>query len=106
GRVVDRASLLSGDEARALEKRLAEFESATGHQFALLTVPSLEGDSIEDFSMRVVEAWKLGAARRDDGLLLLVVPKDKTMRIEVGYGLEGAIPDALAGRIIRHTLAP
>jgi uncharacterized protein len=72
----------------------------------LLVVPTLEGDPIEDFSLRVVEAWKLGAADRDDGLLLLVVPEDRLMRIEVGYGLEGAIPDALAGRVIRHTLGP
>lgn len=106
GRVVDRASLLTAAEAAALEQKLADFEKATGHQFALLTVPSLEDDAIEDFSMRVVEAWKLGAKDRDDGLLLLIAFEDKKMRIEVGYGLEGAIPDILAGKIIRHTLAP
>jgi uncharacterized protein len=106
GRVVDRASLLSADEAGALAAKLEQFEEATGHQFTLLVVPTLEGDPIEDFSMRVVEAWKLGAADRDDGLLLLVVTEDRLLRIEVGYGLEGAIPDALAGRIIRHTLGP
>jgi uncharacterized protein len=106
GRVVDHAGLLTPDEARALAAELEAFEAATGHQFVLLTVPSLEGDAIEAFTMRVVEAWKLGATDRDDGLLLLVVARDRLMRIEVGYGLEGAIPDALAGRIVRHTLAP
>jgi uncharacterized protein len=71
-----------------------------------LTVPSLEDDPIEDFSLRVVEAWQLGAAQRDDGLLLLVAVAERRVRIEVGYGLEGEIPDALTARIIRGQIQP
>lgn len=72
----------------------------------MLTVPTLGGDPIEDFSIRVVEAWKLGRAQHDDGVLILVVPQDRKMRIEVGYGLEGVLPDATAGRITREVMAP
>lgn len=106
GRINDGANLLSAEEEKRLEQRLAEYERGSGHQFALLTIPSLQGDPIEDFSLRVVERWQLGSEQADDGLLLLVVPQDRKMRIEVGYGLEGNVPDALAGRIIRNVLAP
>jgi uncharacterized protein len=105
-RVTDEAGLLGPDALRALEQRLADYERETGHQFAVLIVRSLEGDPIEDFSIRTVEAWKLGSAERDDGLLLLVASEDRQMRIEVGYGLEGAIPDALADRVIRNLIVP
>jgi uncharacterized protein len=81
-------------------------EEETGSQVAVLTVPSLEGDPIEDFSMRVVETWKLGRAGVDDGVLILVARDDRRMRIEVGYGLEGALTDAQAGRIIDLVMAP
>jgi uncharacterized protein len=73
---------------------------------AVLTVLSLQGDPIEDFSLRVVEAWKLGRKGQDDGILLLVASQDRKMRIEVGYGLEGELPDALAGRIVSDVMAP
>lgn len=106
GRVNDLARLLDGNAAQALEERLRAYEQETGHQYVLLTLPSLEGEPLEDFTMRVVERWKLGARDRDDGLLLFVVPNDRRVRIEVGYGLEGAIPDALAGRIIRDVMTP
>lgn len=106
GHVNDVAGVLSPAEQSALEARLAAFEQQTKHQFALLTIQSLEGDAIEDFSMRVAEAWKLGDAKQDDGLILLVVVADRKVRIEVGYGLEGDIPDALAGRVIREVIAP
>jgi uncharacterized protein len=106
GHVNDTAKLLDQAQEQRLEKWLTEYERGSGHQFALLTVPSLQGDPIEDFSIRVVEQWQLGSEQEDDGLLLLIVPQDRKMRIEVGYGLEGAIPDALAGRIIRNVLAP
>jgi uncharacterized protein len=106
GRVNDTAGLLSAAERSALEQRLEAFEQKTRHQFALLTIPTLDGDPIEDFSIRVAEAWKLGDAKQDDGLILLVAVNDRKVRVEVGYGLEGDIPDALAGRVIREVIAP
>lgn len=106
GRVNDLAQVLDAQAERELEQRLAAYEQQSGHQFALLTIRSLEGDALEPFTMRVVEAWKLGQKQKDDGLLMLVVVDDRRMRIEVGYGLEGDIPDTLAGRIIRNIMAP
>jgi uncharacterized protein len=85
---------------------LVQHEAETHHQITILTVPSLEGDPIEDFSLRVAEAWKLGDKKEDNGVLLLVAKEDRKMRIEVGYGLEGDIPDALAGRIIQNVMVP
>lgn len=105
-RVVDEAGLLTEANAQALEQRLAAYGQKTGHQFALVTVPSLQGGSIEDFSLRVAEKWKLGDAARDDGLLLVVAKDDRKVRIEVGYGLEGAVPDAVAARVIREAITP
>ncbi len=105
-RVTDQAKLLSPEAARGLEQKLSDYEQATGHQFALLTLNSLEGAPIEDYSIRVAEAWRLGDAKRDDGLLLIIAKADRKMRIEVGYGLEGAVPDALAARIVRQQLTP
>jgi uncharacterized protein len=105
-RINDRAELLSSSTERALSDRLANYEKATGHQLALLTIPSLDGDPLEDFSIRVVEDWKLGKKGKDDGVLVLVVSKDHKMRIEVGYGLEGELTDATAGRIVRDVMAP
>jgi uncharacterized protein len=104
--VNDHANLLSPSERSALEAKLAAYEQATGHQLALLVIPSLEGDPIEDFSIRAVEAWKLGAKGRDDGLLMIVAPNDRKMRIEVGYGLEGEITDAFSASILREVLTP
>lgn len=104
--VNDHANLLSKERAAALEQRLAGYEQRTGQQFALLTVPSLEGDPIEDFGIRVAEQWKLGQEGKDDGLVLIIAPNDRKMRIEVGYGLEGTIPDAIASRVIRDVLTP
>ena len=106
GRVNDLAGVLPGGVEQQLEARLAGYEQETGHQLVVLTVPSLAGDPIEDFTMRVVEAWKLGRKDRDDGILLLVAVEDRKLRIEVGYGLEGDLPDALAGRIIRDIITP
>jgi uncharacterized protein len=104
--ISDLAGVLPGNVEEQLNARLAAYEQQTGHQLAVLTVPSLEGDPVEDFTMRVVEAWKLGKKDRDDGVLLLVAVEDKKLRIEVGYGLEGDLPDALAGRIIRDLMTP
>ena len=104
-RVNDHAGLLAG-RAQALEQKLAAYEQATGHQFALLTVPSLEGDPIEDFSVRVVDQWKLGDKARDDGLLMIIAASDRKLRIEVGYGLEGEITDAFSAGVIREVIQP
>jgi uncharacterized protein len=106
GRVNDLAGLLSAAERQRLESALSTYEQQSGHQYALLTIQSLEGDVLEDFSIRVAEDWQLGHKDRDDGLLLLIAIKERKVRIEAGYGLEGAIPDALAGRIIRNVIAP
>jgi uncharacterized protein len=106
GRVTDLAGLLDAATRDGLERQLAAYEAKTSQQFAVLIIPSLEGDPIEDFSIRVVEKWKLGKAKEDNGLLLLVVPKDRKVRIEVGYGLEGNITDALSSRIVRQIIRP
>jgi uncharacterized protein len=106
GRVVDLAGLLTPPQAAALDARLAQLEATDSTQVAVLTIPSLDGDSVEDFSMRVAEAWRLGRKGMDNGVLLLVAVQDRAMRIEVGYGLEGALTDAATGRIIRDEMAP
>ena len=104
-RVTDEAGVL-GDRRAALEERLAAYERATGHQFAVLVLRSLEGEVLESYSVRVAEAWRLGDRRRDDGLLMLVAVDDRAARIEVGYGLEGAVPDVIAGRVMREHMIP
>jgi uncharacterized protein len=106
GRINDYAGLLPKDRAQALESRLAAFESETGHQIALLTLPSLEGEALEDFSIRVAESWKIGKKGFDNGAILLIAQKDRKLRIEVGYGLEGVLPDAIANRIIQEVIVP
>lgn len=104
--VNDRAGLLSVDEQRELESKLRTHEEATKQQFALLIIPSLEGDALEDFSIRVVEKAKLGQHKVDDGLLMLIAVEDRKMRVEVGYGLEGIIPDAFASQVVLDVLRP
>lgn len=106
GRVVDEAGLLPADRAAAIEAQLGAFERETGTQVAVLTVASLEGEVIEDYSHRVAETWALGRAGEDDGVLLLVARDDRRLRIEVGYGLEGRLTDAQSGRIIRDVITP
>jgi uncharacterized protein len=106
GHVNDTADMLSPAAEQALEQKLNGYEQRTQHQFALLTIDSLDGDSLEDFSIRVVEKWKLGQKGKDDGLLLLVVKGDRKLRIEVGYGLEGDITDAFSAQVIRKVLTP
>src|SRR6188768_599387 len=105
-RVTDHAQVLSESARATLGQELAQYEQTTGHQFAFVSISSLDGDALEDFSMRLAEQWRLGDQKRDDGLILLVVKNERKVRIEVGYGLEGAIPDALAARIIRHQIVP
>ncbi|HEY6558127.1 MAG TPA: TPM domain-containing protein [Polyangiaceae bacterium] len=106
GRVVDGANVLPPDAEQRITALLEAHERGSGQQFAVLTVPSLDGDPIENFSIRVVEAWKLGKKGKDDGLLLLVVPKDRKVRVEVGYGLEGDVTDAVSARVIREVMQP
>jgi uncharacterized protein len=104
--VNDDADMLPQATEQALERKLTEYEKRSQQQFALLTIESLEGDSLEDFSIRVVEAWQLGKKGKDDGLLMLVVEQDRKLRIEVGYGLEGEVTDAFSARVIRNLLTP
>lgn len=104
--VVDEAGLLSEAGRNQIEEKLALFERQTSNQLAVLIVPSLEGDVLEEYSLRVAETWKLGQADLDNGVLLLVAVQDRKMRIEVGYGLEGDLTDALSSRIIRNEIAP
>jgi uncharacterized protein len=106
GRVNDYAELLGPDVEQRLDQRLAAYEQKTGHQIAVLTIAGLDGDPIEDFGIRVGEAWKLGRKGHDDGAVLIVALGDRAARIEVGYGLEGDLPVALAGRFIREGLVP
>lgn len=106
GRVVDRADILTPTTESALTERLAAFEDSTSVQIAVLTVPSLNGEAIEEMANRVFRAWGLGQAGEDNGVLLLVARDDREVRIEVGYGLEGSLTDATSGSIIRHELVP
>ncbi len=105
-RVTDLTSTLSGDQAGALEQKLAALEARKGSQVAVLLVPTTQPEAIEQYSIRVVEEWKLGRKGVDDGVLLLIAKNDRKLRIEVGRGLEGAIPDAYARRIIDEEIAP
>lgn len=105
-RVTDLTATLDANQVQALESKLAQFEASKGTQFAVLIVPSTQPETIEQFSIRVVEAWKLGRKGMDDGALLLVAKEDRTLRIEVGYGLEGALNDATAHRIINELMVP
>jgi uncharacterized protein len=106
GPVNDTAGVLAGDAQRSLTTALRDFRKQTGNQIVVLTIPSLDGDSIDDFAVRVFESWKLGEKGKDNGVLMVVALKDRRMRIEVGYGLEGRLTDLLAGRIIRDVMAP
>jgi uncharacterized protein len=106
GRVNDQANMLEDGFEAQLEERLRLLEEETGAQVAVLTISTLEGDPLEDFSMRVVETWKLGREDADNGVLILIARDERRMRIEVGYGLEGALTDAQSGRIIDHLMAP
>jgi len=106
GRVVDQTGTLSAAEKDALESRLADLEARKGSQIAVLLVPTTQPEAIEQYSIRVVDDWKLGRKGVDDGVLLLVAKDDRAVRLEVGYGLEGAIPDATANRVIDEYILP
>lgn len=105
-RVTDLTATLSRDQVAQLESQLAAFEARKGSQIVLLMVPSTAPETIEQFGIRVAEAWKPGRKGVDDGIILLVAKDDRQLRIEVGYGLEGAVNDATARRIIAETIVP
>lgn len=106
GHVVDTAGLLQAPQAEALAQRLRQFELQHGSQIVVLIVPTVQPESIEQYSMRVFDAWKIGRKQANDGVLLLVALLDRKLRIDTGYGLEGAIPDAIAKRIVADIIAP
>jgi uncharacterized protein len=106
GRVVDAAHILQPGDVAALESKLANFETQSQRQIVVATVPDLGGDEIDDYGNRLFRAWGLGNKQRNDGLLLVIAPREHKVRIEVGYGLEGIMTDALSSVIIRHDLTP
>lgn len=106
GRVNDYANLLSPATAERLEQTLADFEQSDSTQIVVLTIPSLDGETLEGYSIKVAEAWRLGQKKLDNGVILLIAPQERKIRIEVGYGLEGVLTDLVSGRIIRGDIAP
>ncbi len=106
GRVNDTAAMLSQETIADLNGMLASFEASDSTQIVVLTIPSLDGEVLEEFSMKVVEAWKIGQKDLDNGALLLVSRDDRKIRIEVGYGLEGSLTDLVSGRIISGVIVP
>ncbi len=105
-RVTDQTATLDAGQRQTLEQTLAAFEARKGAQIAVLLVPTTGPEAIEQYSIRVAEAWKIGRAQSDDGVLLIVAKDDGTLRIEVGYGLEGVLSDATANRIIEEIIVP
>jgi uncharacterized protein len=106
GRVVDQTGTLSAGDINALTQRLKDLETRKGSQVAVLIVPTTEPETIEQFSIRLAEAWKIGRRKIDDGALLVVAKNDRRLRIEVGYGVEGALTDVTARRIIDEVIVP
>ena len=106
GRVNDYASILSPETAQKLEVALSAIESSDSTQIVVLTIPSLEGEVLEEFSIKVAEAWKIGQNNLDNGVILLVSKNDRKLRIEAGRGLEGKLTDLISGRIIRSEIIP
>jgi uncharacterized protein len=104
--ITDLTHTLTRDQAASLEQSLRAFETRKGTQVAVLIVPTVAPESIEQYSMRVAETWKIGRKVADDGVLFVIAKDDREMRIEVGYGLEGALSDAVANRIIRNDVTP
>ncbi len=106
GAVTDLTQTLTPEQIHSLESQLRVFSERKGSQFAILIVPTTQPESIEQYSLRVVEAWQLGRKDTDDGVLLLVAKEDRAVRIEVGYGLEGVLTDVTTNRIIRQVILP
>jgi uncharacterized protein len=105
-RVTDLTATLNADQVATLENKLAAFESQKGSQIAVLIVPTTQPEDIAQFGIRVADQWKIGRKKIDDGVILIVARNDRTLRLEVGYGLEGVIPDAIAKRVIAETITP
>jgi uncharacterized protein len=104
--VNDYAGMVSAQTATQLEEALTRFEQTDSTQVVVVTIPSLEGENLEEFSIKVADVWKIGRAKIDNGVILLIVKNDRKVRIEVGRGLEGILTDLVSGRIIRNTIAP
>src|SRR6476469_1275273 len=105
-RIVDQANIISADTRRALEPKLVDLETKSGIQLVVATVNSLEGQEIEPYANALFRNWKLGEKTKNNGVLLLVAPKEHRVRIEVGYGLEGTLTDALSKVIIVNAITP
>lgn len=105
-RVTDMTGTLTREQQASLDQKLQAFEAKKGTQVAILIVPTTQPETIEQYSLRVVEQWKLGRKRVDDGALLIIAKDDRTLRIEVGYGLEGVLTDAASKRIISEDIVP
>ncbi len=106
GRVNDYAAMLSPEAKASIENKLANLEKSDSTQIVILTIPSLEGDALEDFSIRVAEKWKIGQKKIDNGAILLIVKNDRKIRIEVGRGLEGKLTDLKSRRVISEHIRP
>lgn len=106
GYVTDSANIISSDTKSAIHNLSYELQQKSGAQLAVVTVKSLDGLSVEDYAWQLFEKWGIGEKGKDTGVLLLIAPSERKMRIEVGYGFEGAIPDGLAGEIIRNDITP
>jgi uncharacterized protein len=106
GRVVDEANIIRPETRARLTAVLRGHEDSTGNQIVVLTVPTIQPDSIEDYAVKVFESWKLGQKGKDNGVLVVIVPQDRKMRIEVGYGLEPTLTDGRCGQIIRSVMTP
>ena len=106
GRVTDLAELIDPSTEALIDQQLADLERRTSAEVAVATVRSLDGMSIEEYANRLFKEWGIGQAKQDNGVLVLVAPNEREMRIEVGYGLEGVLPDGLAGQIIREEFTP
>ncbi|MBQ0002333.1 MAG: TPM domain-containing protein [Treponema sp.] len=106
GPVVDNAKLLNPSDFQMLTTELLSISEQTKKQIVVLTIPSLKGEALEAYSMKVCEKWKIGSKENDDGVLLLIAFEEKKIRIEVGYGLEGQLTDTKCGLIIRQIIAP
>ena len=104
--MVDQAKILSPVTSADLERKLADLEQKSGIQLVVATVPSLGGEEIEPYANELFRAWKLGEANKNNGVLLLIAPKERRVRIEVGYGLEGTLTDAVSSIIISNAIAP
>jgi uncharacterized protein len=106
GRIVDQANIIPADARSSIEQKLVDLEAKSGIQLVVATVTSLEGQDVEPYANELYRSWRLGQATKNNGVLLLVAPKERRVRIEVGYGLEGTLTDALSKVIITNAIAP